>query len=194
VDAVADLAAKVAYSDGGFTAGTGVFGSGQFSSIPIAALTNSNTPTMNLCIGGGANSTLQASNILIRQNFLYAFTLTLAAARNDGTGFAMFTRQGMITNIDGTVSLVGSVSTVGADNNAGGWGVAITADNVNKALQIAVTGPTFLLAEEDQKGSKKSKGKSKDVPLPRAPITPAQAQTYWMGRLDLVEIITNRVS
>jgi hypothetical protein len=57
---------------------------------------------------------------------------------NDG---ASFIRQVCIRNTSGTVSLIGSVQTVGVDINPAGWGgVTITADTTTESLKIAVTG------------------------------------------------------
>jgi hypothetical protein len=53
---------------------------------------------------------------------------------------AHFIRKVSIKNVGGTTSLV-SESTVGTDY-AAGTSLAITADNTNAALQIAVTGIT----------------------------------------------------
>lgn len=40
----------------------------------------------------------------------------------------------------GDTTLVGSVQTIGTDENAGGWSVAVTADTVGERLHITVTG------------------------------------------------------
>jgi hypothetical protein len=136
-NAVADLQSKIAYSDGGFTALTGNHGDGQFTWLPISAFTSSSTPSTDLVIVGGGGGGVP---IAIRTNYTYAFTVTVAARQRNGSNSAMFMRQGMIQNNAGTVSLVGAISTLGADINPAGWTLAITADNTNKVLKITATG------------------------------------------------------
>ena len=69
----------------------------------------------------------------------YACLVIVAARKSDGTS-AFFLRQVVIKNVGGTVSLEGTVQTVGVDINPAGWAVAVTADNTNKSLVITVTG------------------------------------------------------
>ncbi len=65
----------------------------------------------------------------------------MIAGRQSGGTSAFFLRQVIVKNYVNTVSLEGSVQTVGADINPVGWPVpVITADNTNKALVITVTG------------------------------------------------------
>jgi hypothetical protein len=64
----------------------------------------------------------------------------IAGRRSDGTS-AFFLRQVLIKSIGSTVSLDGSVQTVGVDINPAGLSApVITADNMNKSLVITVTG------------------------------------------------------
>lgn len=136
-NSVADLQSKIAYSDGAFTATTGNKGDGQFSMLPCSATTDHAVTTRNLTIVGGSGSTTVL--LLVRANFTYAFTLHIAARQRDGSAMAYFIRQGVIHNEAGTTSLEGAIHTIGTDINAPGWTVAITADDVNDALQVAVT-------------------------------------------------------
>jgi hypothetical protein len=68
-------------------------------------------------------------------------TVNVAGIKSDGSAAAHYIRKVAVKNIAGTVSLIGSVSTVGTDveDNAS-YNVTITADNTYKALDIKVTG------------------------------------------------------
>jgi hypothetical protein len=66
-------------------------------------------------------------------------TAHIIGSKSDGTAIAVYMRQLAIANVGGTVSLVGTVNTLGTDT-AAGTTLAITADNTNKALDIAPTG------------------------------------------------------
>lgn len=63
----------------------------------------------------------------------------IVGSKSDGSAVAEYCRQVCIKNVGGTTSLVGTVNTIGTDE-AAGTSIAITADNTNDALQIAVTG------------------------------------------------------
>jgi hypothetical protein len=67
--------------------------------------------------------------------------VTLLGSKSDGAAVASYMRQVTIKNVAGTTSLVGTVNTIGTDE-AAGTSIAITADDTNDALQIAVTGIT----------------------------------------------------
>lgn len=111
------------------------------------------TPT-NLQCGGATNGTFTTTKFVLLPSLaslagtvtksLHSFTVFITAFNDDGSDAAMFTRQGMIKITGGlaagTAALVGSITTLGTDNNTPALSVAITADTTNKALQIAVTG------------------------------------------------------
>lgn len=63
----------------------------------------------------------------------------IIGSKSDGSAVAVYLRQVAIKNVGGTTSLVGTVNTIGTDT-AAGTSIAITADDTNDALQIAVTG------------------------------------------------------
>lgn len=157
-NSIADLQSKIAYSDGAFTAWTGNKGDGQFSILPCSTTTDHSVTTRNLTIVGGGGS---GSLLLVRANFTYAFTVEIAARQRDGSAMAYFTRRGMIHNEAGTTSLSGSIQTIGTDINTPGWSIAITADDTNDALQVAVTGD---------------------------PGAGVGARIFWQARLDCIEI------
>lgn len=66
-------------------------------------------------------------------------TVQIVGSKSDGSAVASYLRQVCIKNVGGTTTLVGTVNTIGTDE-AAGTSIAITADNTNDALQIAVTG------------------------------------------------------
>lgn len=76
----------------------------------------------------------------IPNNTLLSLWIHIAAYHTDKSSGASFLRQLVIHNNAGTVALIGSVQTIGTDNNAPGFSIALTADNTNDALQIQVTG------------------------------------------------------
>ena len=63
----------------------------------------------------------------------------ILGSRSTGADVAVYTRHVTIKNVGGTTTLVGTVDTIGVDT-AAGTTIAITADDANDALQIAVTG------------------------------------------------------
>jgi hypothetical protein len=66
-------------------------------------------------------------------------TVQIVGSKSDGTAVASYMRQVTIKNVGGTTSLVGTVNTIGTDE-AASTSIAITADDTNDALDIAVTG------------------------------------------------------
>ena len=68
-------------------------------------------------------------------------TVHIIGSKSDGSAVASYMRQVIIKNVGGTTSLVGTVNTIGTDE-AASTSIAITADNTNDALDIAVTGIT----------------------------------------------------
>jgi hypothetical protein len=88
----------------------------------------------------GLNNTLNVQN-----NKTLDCTVKITGRSTAGVSNGSFIRRVLIKNIAGTVSLVGSVQTVGSDITDGGaglWTIAITADATNKCLQVSVTGDT----------------------------------------------------
>jgi hypothetical protein len=117
-------------------------GDSQYTELVLRRATTNATP-LELTIDGAAptGTTENTSNRFIcATGKTYACLAMIAARKSDGTS-AFFIRQVLIKNVSGTVSLEGSVQTVGVDINPAGWTVpAITADNTNKGLVITVTG------------------------------------------------------
>lgn len=72
----------------------------------------------------------------------YSCVVNICARKDDGTS-KQFLRQFVIKNTGGTTAIAGTVAILGTDSGDAGattWSVAITADNTNDVLQIAVTG------------------------------------------------------
>ncbi len=130
--AKADLRLKFAWGDH-FSGGN--VGDSQYSILQLSKTTTDATP-VNLTISGGADLPL------VRSGAAYGFKATIVAQKSDGSATLMLMRTGLIKNVSGTTSLVGSISTLGADINSTSWTIAITADDTNDALQIQATGQT----------------------------------------------------
>ncbi len=125
--------------------------SGQFAraaspnnqhTITSLAANTSNTAATELTTDATAplGTTEPKSNrFLIVSPKTYACLLTIACRTSTG-GSAYFVRQVLITNVSGTVAVIGSVTTIGTDVNALGVSLTVQADNTNKSLQILVTG------------------------------------------------------
>jgi hypothetical protein len=76
---------------------------------------------------------------VLRDNSIWSGIFNLIGNKSDGTAFARFSRQITIRRVSSVTSLVGSVVAIGTDE-ASGTSLSITADDVNEALDIAVTG------------------------------------------------------
>ncbi len=127
-NALASVYSQHAASDGGF----GTIGDGQYSTVSLSGVSSSGTPVI-LLIGG-------SDRLTVRTNFTYGFTARITGRKTTGAKHARYTCSGIISNEAGTTALVGAVSVVADDGSEGTWSVAVTADDTNDALQIAVTG------------------------------------------------------
>jgi hypothetical protein len=125
--AIADLPGKFARGDTFFNQP----GDGQYSFTAVSGVTEDDTPTVLM---------VSNKNLKIRLNMGYMFVMMIGARNIDGSQHALFMRYGIIHNEDGTVSLDGSIATLGSDLNSPSWGLGITADTINNALAITVTG------------------------------------------------------
>jgi hypothetical protein len=116
--------------------------SGQFSANGDAQAvkfvarnkTTTNSAVTLFLDGSSTRLTVPSGRILHLQ-------VTLLGSKSDGTEVASYMRQVTIKNVAGTTSLVGTVNTIGVDTVTL-TSIAITADDTNDALQIAVTGIT----------------------------------------------------
>lgn len=109
-------------------------GDAQGVKFVVRNKTTTNSAVTLFLDGSSTRLTVSSGRILHLQ-------VTLLGSKSDGTAVASYMRQVTIKNVAGTTSLVGTVNTIGTDE-AAGTTIAITADDANDALQIAVTGIT----------------------------------------------------
>jgi hypothetical protein len=117
-------------------------GDSQYTEIVLRRATSDATPTELTIDGATPSGTIESTSnrFICATGKTYACLVMIAGRRSDGTS-AFFLRQVMIKSIGSTVSLDGSVQTVGVDINPAGLSApVITADNMNKSLVITVTG------------------------------------------------------
>jgi hypothetical protein len=141
----ADLASKFAI--GGGVGPTNLPGDCQATTVVISGVSTDANPVALTLAGIETNGiAADATNLpLIRPGTAYAFDVTIIGYKIDGSAVARFRRAGLIKSSEGgTTALVGAVETLGADNNAPGWSVAVAADNTNDALLITVTGEAIV--------------------------------------------------
>lgn len=120
------------YADGVFAAN----GDAQMAMFVLRNKTTDNTATTLFLDGSSARLTIPSGK-------LFLFVAKIVGVKSDGTSRACYIREGAIINIAGTTSLVGAITTIGADHeDNAATDVAITADDTNDALQINVTGIT----------------------------------------------------
>ena len=120
---------ELAHSAGQF----GEVGDAQHSIFILRGKTTSGSQTTTLGLNGTTTSRLT-----IGSGFILSGTINIIGSISTGANVARYLRQFSIKNVGGTVSLVGSIITLGTDE-AAGTSISITADNTNKALQIQVT-------------------------------------------------------
>jgi hypothetical protein len=109
-------------------------GDAQTVEFTLRNKTTTNSAVTLFLNGSSARLTIPSGKIMHA-------TAHIVGSKSDGTAIAVYMRQVAIANVGGTTSLVGTVNTLGTDT-AAGTSIAITADDTNDALQIAVTGVT----------------------------------------------------
>lgn len=135
-----------ASSDGAVAIGQSVSASlrAQFNTIPFSSVywsgsTTNNTETILSLDNAAIRFTIAANTAIMADLFIIA--------RRTDTVDKWFSSRRMVAirrnNANGT-AIIGSVQTIGVDQTEGSptWSVAITADDTNEALQVAVTGAT----------------------------------------------------
>lgn len=120
-----------ANANGAFTLGG--FGESQRAEFVARNKTTGGTTAVTLFLDGSS------SRLTIPSGKVLHATVLITGSKSDGSAVAVYMRQVAIKNVGGTTSLVGTVNTLGTDT-AAGTSIAITADDTNDALQIAVTG------------------------------------------------------
>ena len=115
-----------------------VTGDAQITNVTLMRQTTNATPailTLNKAAPAAGNRFLIASG--------KAYGCMLYITAKSAADIAYFKRSFLISNIGGTTAITGTVDTIGADKasgGAGGWSVAVVADNANDALEVSVTG------------------------------------------------------
>lgn len=129
-NARADRFGMTAKASGQFAAN----GDAQSVKFTLRRKTTDATATTLMLDGSTTRLTIPSGKILFAD-------VLVSGIKSDGSAASCYNRKVAIKNVGGTTALVGSVETVGTDieDNAS-TDVAITADNTNDALQIAVTG------------------------------------------------------
>jgi hypothetical protein len=123
---------------GGFFHSSGRFDNGstgqsQFVLRTACRVSSGDTP-IELFNGISLNQRL-----LISSGKQQSLLINIIGVKSDGSVTAQYFRKCCIKNVSGTTSLVGSVEAIGTDITAG-TAISITADDVNDALKIEVTG------------------------------------------------------
>jgi hypothetical protein len=117
-----------AHGGDGFT----TLGSAQAIRAVMSVKTTNDTETELWLNGSSIRLTIPSGKIL-------SAIVNVVGSKSDGTAVARYTRQVTIKNRAGTTELVGSVETIGVDV-AAATALAITANDTNDAIKIAVTG------------------------------------------------------
>jgi len=109
-------------------------GDSQTQVSTLRAATTNTTPTEAFLDGA-------AARLVIPANTVWSALVQISAKQTSSTNCATFLRRVTICR-DGSnnTSLVGSVETLGTDQNSPTWAISITADDTNEALKIQVTG------------------------------------------------------
>jgi hypothetical protein len=76
---------------------------------------------------------------VIPAGYIWHGLATITGTKSDGSAVAVYMRQISIKRVSNTTSLVGSVTTIGTDQDAG-TSISITADDTNESLKIEPTG------------------------------------------------------
>ena len=135
----ATASGAVALGDGISMSYRAGFGVASFSSVYWNGSTTNNTETILSLDNAAIRFTIAANTAIMADLFIIA--------RRTDTVDKWFSSRRMVAirrnNANGT-AIIGSVQTIGADQTEGSptWSVAITADDTNEALQVAVTGAT----------------------------------------------------
>jgi hypothetical protein len=128
--AVADRSGMVAHASGRFSSD----GDAQKVEFILRNKTTNATATTLFLNGLNAGLTIPNGKVM-------SFIIDVTGIRSDGSAVSYFVRKGAIKNVSNTVSLVGSIETIGTDiEDDAATDVAITANNTDKTLQINVTG------------------------------------------------------
>jgi hypothetical protein len=120
---------------------SGFFSRAQAVQFVFRAKTSNATPT-DLALGQTGSTPVPNERLTIPSGVaLFGTVEIIAFEQTNATAYAHYIRKFGIQNLNGTTALVGSVSTVGTDEESdAGYNVSITADNAFDYLKISVTG------------------------------------------------------
>jgi len=107
-----------------------------YSGSYVLTGSTSNSTPIEIFINGNSGSRIPVS---ANATVLYNLDI-LAKGSNPLADYAAFSIKGMIANVSGTVSNVGSASQTVISRSSAGFDVVCSADNTNKSLSIYVTG------------------------------------------------------
>jgi hypothetical protein len=108
-------------------------GNEQPLALVLTNTTTDATPTRVFLNGSSTNLNVTAGTMMTGM-------ISVVGTRNDGSACAYFVRKFAIKNVAGTTSIVGSVETIGTDQEDAATDLSIAADDTNDALAITVTG------------------------------------------------------
>jgi hypothetical protein len=116
-------------------------GDAQRVTLSLANKTTNATPTQLYLDGPTGTTLFKVSANPLNNGKIFVFNILVLGTKSDGTAIAMYQRRVVVKNVGGTISLAGTVETIGTDyeDNAS-TDVAITADDANDSLKIEVTG------------------------------------------------------
>ena len=78
-------------------------------------------------------------HLYINDNQILSGTINIVGSKNNGSSVARYMRQFTVKNVNGTLSIVGSITTIGADE-VSGTSIDIDINNVSNFLVIKVAG------------------------------------------------------
>ncbi|WP_183023884.1 hypothetical protein [Variovorax sp. UMC13] len=124
-----------AHSAGRFSA----TGDAQAQRFLLRTATSDATPAAATADAGVAASSNQ---VVVPTDSAVAFSAVVVARNSSSGDAARWVVQGLVKNVGGTVSIVGTPSATKdhADSGASSWSLAVSADNTNKSVAFAVTG------------------------------------------------------
>jgi hypothetical protein len=136
----------------GFAADARLEGMFAHSSCPLNLTTSGESQAFRVTLGvltTNATPTLlwvdryTSVRLTVRSGYVMLAVVSVMGVKSDGTACAVYQRRVAIKNVAGTVSLVGTVETIGTDieDNAS-TDIAITANDTNDCMDISVTGIT----------------------------------------------------
>jgi hypothetical protein len=116
-----------------------IIGGSQVSNAILINTTTNNTPTTLFLNGSSARITIPNEKTILAD-------IKIVARQDGGTNSASWQRKVLIHNNSNTVSFASGIQTIGTDigtdagNPPTGWGIALSANDTNKSLDVNVTG------------------------------------------------------